>query len=729
MTFAQNTFAQKKLLLGLFLLLPLAFCAGVDQARAQDVQDRSALWADFNHYVKIARPDLAQAAASALLAGTGDQELLDVVEASDYKDYQLTLQRAASVDMLQETSRQLESRIQAARIKRSREPKRILADIGKLAEGKRANLNATARLKAAGQNASPYLLATLLDEDQQELHSLVLTAMVSVGRPLVYPLSVALPDLEPVPMGQIALVLSEIGYPEALPYIRRVLEDTRLNPTTTSVLQTAYDRLIGTQTVSAYATASDLFLNLGWKQYMAAPTNSRLAGYDPATDTGLIWEYDREAGLISIPVPGTVYSSVLAMRSAQQALRLDPQMDSALSLWLMANLRRENRMPKGTKDKSYPSSMHPPSFYIKMAGPLRQHDVLDTALNGSDVQLALDAITALAATAGTEALINREGTAQPLLRALAFPDRRVRFNAAFAMTNARPRFSFPGSDLIVPVLAEAVRQSPTRHAVTISGEMDTLNKLKATVREVDYQPIGGQAIDEVATQINASPGVDLIAIQDSAASTEALYRQTAADYRLANVPIVAIVSALDKADLNRRLPDSKRLFLVDETSDPASVRTAFDQASQANIGAAISEDESTRFALTALGLLRSIAASANSVYNVLDALPTLIQALGDSRQEIAAQAASVVSLIDDPSSQRALGDAALDTTRPLSLRVAFLESLSESARFYGSYLSDIQLARLLDLVKTGRGDLVNAAAQAHGALTLPTSDVVQLIVQ
>ena len=698
-------------------------------AMAADQPDSAALWADFNHYVHVARPDLADAAGTALLTKIDKQALLDVVEASDYKDYDQALQRATRIAVLKETAGTLTQWIQSARIERSREPKRILDDIQRLALGKRANHNATQRLKAAGQYAAPYLLATLLDENQQKLHSLVLSAMVAVGRPMVYPLSVAMPQLEPVPLGQVATVLNEIGYPEPLPYLKQVQEDNRVNPMTLSIVQSAHDQLVKASTATPYMNAAELYFELGKRQYLAGSKGVKLPGYDEAMNNGLVWEYDREAGLVAVAVPGAVYSDVLAMRSSQQALRLDPRKDAALSLWLMANLRRENRMPKGVRDKSYPSTMQPPAFYLEMAGPLRQHDVLDRALNDRDVDLALDAISALATTAGTEALINREGTVQPLLRALAYPDRRVRFNAAFAMTNTQPRFSFPGSELVVPVLAEAVRQSATRHAMVLTPDPETLNRLIATVTELGYQPIGALSIDEVSTQVNTNPGVDLIVVQGNAIGVESVYRQTAIDYRLAAVPMLALVQPVEKNELIQRINDKQRLFFALPSSDTPTLKAAFEEASQANFGAVIDADESFRFAITSLTLLRATATSNNAIFNVSDALPTLTRALYDPRTEVAVRAGSVLSLINDARAQQAITDAALHVTRPTASRVALLESLSESARFYGNHLSDLSLGKLRELVKTSRGDLVTAGAQAHGALTLPTSDVVQQIIE
>ena len=715
-------------LVGFVTVAMMVLAAGVQAASEQD-QNPVSLWEDFNHYVRVARPDLANAAGTALLDNVTKQELLDIVESSDYKNHEQTLLRASRVETLKETSDRLADYIQTARIERSRDPQRILADIQKLSEGKRANLNATERLKAAGQYASPYLLATILDENQVKLHPLVLSAMVAVGRSLVYPLSETLPHLEPVQLGQISQVLAEIGYPEALPHLKQVLEKNQANQETLSVVQSAFDRLLKNSNATEYMTSAQLHLMLGWRRYEAKTKNMSLPGHDDATNTGLVWEFDRDAGLVAIPVPGEVYGNVLAMRSSQQALRLEPEMDEALSLWLMANLRRENGLPPGTPDKSYSNSMPPPSFFIEMAGPLRQHDVLDQALDDRDVDLALDAISALSATAGTAALINREGTVQPLLRALAYPDRRVRFNAAFAMTNAQPQFSFPGSDLVIPVLAETIRQSGTPYAMVISADQESLNALMAKVRELGYQPIGGLGLEDVVNQISITPSVEMIIVEDNAPHVEAVYRQASVDYRLASVPVLAIVTPVDRINLTERLKNRNRLFFVLKDAELDELRTNLEQASLSNLGSAITPEESDGLALTALRLLRSVAASNNRVFDVSDALPTLIQALNDNRQKVTTEAARVLALIDDPEAQRAIADAALESSRPLNPRIALFESLSESARFFGNYLLDLQLAKLLELIKTDRGGLIIAAAKAHGALTLPTANVVELIAQ
>ena len=105
------------------------------------------------------------------------------------------------------------------------------------------------------------------------------------------------------------------------------------------------------------------------------------------------------------------------MRSARRALELNRDLDAALSLYLMANLRRENRLPEGEPDPSYSAEAEPAQYYAMLAGPVRLHDVLAQAIGDQDSALALDAIAVLSKTAGTDALVRRNAGSRPLLAA------------------------------------------------------------------------------------------------------------------------------------------------------------------------------------------------------------------------------------------------------------------------------------------------------------------------
>lgn len=700
-------------------------------AKAADAEpDRAvvAMWADFNHYVRIARFDLAAGAGKSLLEKTNEPTLLELVEKGDYPDYDATLIRASKVDALKDISTQIADRIQTARIARSRDPERIAADIKKLAEGERANFNAVQRLRSAGQYAAPALLATLNDSKQSNIHPYLIPAMVSIGRPLVYPLSVALPKLEPVQQAQVAQILADIGYPRAVPYLKQVLEDKTTTASTRKVVDAAYRQLAGTVGIPLDATAAELFLTLAQNHYDATSKGRSLPGFDAADGKGVVWAYpSRDAGLVAIDVPPAIFGDVLTMRAAQTALQLDPNSDAALSLWLMSNLRRANHLTGDLKDQSYPADMMPPKFYLEMAGPLRQKDVLERALNDKDTRLALDAIGALGKTAGAESL----STIRPLMRALSYPDRRVRYNAAFAVAHARPKSEFPNAQRVTTVLCEALRQSDTKFAVALGRDEATRNRLAASIKELGYVVVPGTTVGDVSVQLGNVPNVDLVVTDLPLEATTKTYGATNSEYKLGAAPVVAILSPAEQLVLPREMTTDPRFTPVALSSAEKDakdrLKNAIDMASKSFSGMPVAGAEAEGFANSAITIMRDIALGSTPVLKASDLQPALIEALADKRGNIALQAGQVLAMLPTKEAQTAIAKAAFDPARDEAGRIDLLLSLADSATANGNQLDKADHAKLLELVRTSTGDTAQAAARAHGALNLPTNSVVQLI--
>lgn len=689
-------------------------------------QEPAQLWEDFLHYVMVARPDLASAAGTVLLETPDDGVLLDTVEASDRKDYVAILDRAEGMETVKQVAEQLRHRITKARIDRSREPQRIKAAIRQLGEGRRAYLNSVQRLRAAGQYAASHMLKTLLDRKQGKLHPFVMSATVAIGRPMVYPFSEAIDELEPVAMGQVAQVLGEIGYPTALPYLQRVRETEGIDQTAAGIVDAAFQAIVARVGEHGELGAGELFYLLGANQYDAATAKEplQLVGFDRAENKGVVWEYTERTGLVAVPVPASIYGDVLAMRSARSALVLAPGMDSALSLWAMANLRRENSLGD-QKDPSYPGSAPVASFFARLVGPDRLNDVLGRALADQDAELALDAIVALREVAQTQILAN----AAPLIDALTYPDRRVRYMAAFALAAARPNETFGGSYRVVPVLSQAVRQTDIRQALVVAPIQDDLNALQATLRDLDFRTIGDRTLADLSERLLAAPGVDLIVVEAPANVVKSIYSQTATDYKLAAVPILALTTPVDQIALRAEFHDDRRLFLALTEDDPDELEAAVERARRSAVGAEIGGEEATAFALTALRLLRDVALGDPAIYNVVDAQPAMTLALDDDREAVATATATVLAMINDPQAQQAIASVALDANRSDSLRLATLGSLADSATSHGNLLTDAQIENLQEKVNTSEGDEAVAAARAFGALTPSTPQAVEHILR
>ena len=717
--------ASPRTLLLLVFLSASALFGSATSALAQSQNDPASLWADFNHYTLVARPDLAKAAGQTLLQQVDEQKLLDLVEASDYADrYQDILAQAERIKSLKSVAQKLDDEIQAARVSRARDPKRIASNIALLDQGERAYRNAVARLKGAGQYAAPQLLATLEDGSKAELHPYVIEAMNAIGKPLVPALSEALPHLQAPVMIAVAQVLANAGYPQALPALKQVSESKKTDPHARTLVAAAYKQLLAASSPSFVGMSSaDLYVALGHSDYHKETIGQQPIGYDNSKHKGIVWYYNADTGLVSAAVPSPIFGDVLAMRAAKRALELSPNMDPALSLWLMANLRRADRLPAGEKDPTYGQDMRQPAFYAMLAGPERLQDVLTQALVDDDADLALDAIDALEKTAGTEALIHKNAGRRPLLEALSYPDVRVRFRAAVALAKARPNEAFTGVDRVVPVLGEAVRANGAKYALILANSQQRRNDLAAWTHALGYQTVTGNSLVNVSDDIAQLPGVDLIVVDQPIAQIKQLYGQTIRNYKLASVPILSLTSAGDQIRLESMFGQNKRMH-----SAVAADKSAFDNAVKAAMsdyaGTSLNKAQSTQFALTALAALRDIAWS-SGVYDATDAESQVIKAVADSRTNVAEAAAGVLALIKNADAQQAIANEALNASG--ARQVAMLNALADSATHFGNMLTTKQADAITKLVESAQGDLAVAAAQAHGALTLPTSSAVQMI--
>ncbi|MEM6331825.1 MAG: HEAT repeat domain-containing protein [Planctomycetota bacterium] len=680
-------------------------------------------WADFNHYVLVARADLAAAAADTLLNADPD-DVLAAVEAGTYDSWPSTLVRAQQIDALAESALQLDALIQAARIEKARDPQRIAGDIAALDDTQRAYRNAVERLTGAGQFAAPAMLAALLDDDRDELEPYILSAFEAIGRPVAYPLAVALPDLPSPHAEQIAQVLATIGYPDVAPYLKLAIESGKADPGTTSAIQVALDRLAERSRMSFDAPAAELFYQLALKQYNG--TAEGQPGFDPGPqDTGLLWRYTPEIGLVPITVPAEIYPDTLAMDSTKQSLALDSSKTESIELYLAANLRRENRLPVGQTDPSYPVGAEPAAYYARLAGPMPVQAVLMRAINDSDASLALDAVQVLNEIAGTDSLVEDGSARQPILDAISSPDRRVRFAAATALGQVRPNEAFTGSGRVVPSLADAVRQGDSIYAVALAGTQERVNELTAALETLGYVAIGATSVSDLNVQLGTLPGVDAVVAAGPIATVRRFVDTTDANFRLGSSPFLALVSPDAQADMLQLAREDARITVGLDVDDVATLDEAL-QIATAQIGLEpIGLEEGTELAIAALDLLRELAEQDRAIYRVSEAESILIAALGDERPEIVLGSAHVLALIESSAAQQAIADTAVLATG--SDQITLLGSLAESAKNFGNLLDGPRQGRIVDLAANTTGELAEVASKVYGSLGLPTEVSVEQV--
>lgn len=690
--------------------------AGASQAQIEAQTEAARLWNDFSHYVLIARPDLAAVAGEALL-GLDDAVVLAAVEADD-RPIQRVFSRASGMEASAAVSTRLEDKLAAAARAQSRDPQRIAADVARLANSQRAFDLAVDNLSAAGAYAAPELLNRLRDPGSASLHPYVIEAMEAIGRPLVDPLAIALPELDPVAQGQVARVLAAIGYPAALPALKEVAEDADTDGDARRRVERAFATIANAASIDRNSSADRLYAGLGTAAYAIGSRGDMPPGFQPGTNSGPVWVWSDQVGLVPIEVPGALYADAIARAAATKALALAPDSAPALSLFLAADLRSANRSTAEMSDPSRAQNLKPADYYLSLAGPERAREVLDRALADGDGALALSAIRGAEATGSTEGLA-------PLARALRSAEAQVRFAAASALAAARPRQGFSGDSTVIPTLSSAIRRSGEQYAVVLAADEAIRNTLSDASSSAGFQPLIGGGLDQVVAQAQEVPGIDLIVARGSADDINGLLSATAAIPALAAAPVVAFVSASDQITLNSRFGAGSRLRTVVGNPDASNLEAIARGAVSQDSKLAVSPEQAEAQALEALALIRDLALDQTSVLQADAALPAVVAALEDPRAAVATAAGETAASLDDRFAQEALARVALEG--PGEVQVAHLRSLAASATRHGNLLPASRGDDLLALVSNSDGEVALAAAAAHGALTLPTEHAVTLI--
>lgn len=679
---------------------------------------------DFLYYSLVNNVDLAKANGQALLNDNADAKAFvaafeAVARGRDAREIMLRNQKRED---LKDISKQLLDKLEEGYRASARDPVRIRAEIARLANGPRAKANAKERLAAAGQFAAPFFIEVLQDEKKKDLQPYVLRVMGEIGRPLLLPLIEELSNPDQVDKVALVNVIGQIGYPQALPTLRAVASEEK----STEALKAAANNAIALidKAGTASKSAADLYLVAAQGYYASRPSYQPLLANEA---TNPVWQYDKAINNIApVAVPTPIWHDIMAMRNAAAVLKLQPNNATAISLWIAADLRREIQLPAGATDPLKAASTPEAAFYALAAGPIYINPVLAQGLSEHDSALILKAIDALEATGGNIGLV---GPNAPLVRALSYPDRAVRFRAAFALARANPAKEFPSSYRVVPVLAEAISSTGTPNAVVVSPDENTRNKLAGVLRDsaAHYNVYSGSSLSAALESARRAPAFDVV-IAANGAEVARVGQLAATDYRLAASPVLVTGPASSVAALKAGLAGTKNYGALDEAADEAAINAVLTDI-RANTGnLPVDQTAANVYSATAIKLLSALAGDHASIYKVEDAVPTLIEALKDKRADVAGGAAGILGQLASVDAQKVLASAALSADVDASLKVPFLVALAESAKRIGNALDATSINGLIKVVNNEADPAIKkAAATALGALNVPSNQASTLI--
>ena len=519
---------------------------------------------------------MAKGYAQAVLSSNPDPVKLLELSRANQQGYQILVRvnEVAPDAELADLSGKVLAVIEQGRFIERTEPKIIAEEVRRLSSTDRGWLTAVKRLRNAGEYAIPFMLDAMADHSRENELPYIVRALPQIGRDAIRPLTTAL-QTENVPLkAQIIAALGKIGYPQSQAYLKYVIE----NEDSGELRAMAQESIRQINPDMLQVPAAQLFYELSEKYYYHAQSLA------PAQDASFanVWFWDSDAGkLVREEVDKSYFNELMAMRTCEWALKSDAGFGSAIGLWLAAFFKAESAGVE--KMPAYFGERHADALvYATTAGVEYLHQALARAVKDKNAHVALGVIEALATTAGEKSLLYQMGPSQPLLQALSFNDRMVRYSAAIAIGAAGPREGFAENKLVVANLAEALGQGSQTSAGGANGWSEEIAENYA-VRAAEVMLSLAQARNSVLDLSAAQPALEsavsdkriqvlagqILAYLDSPGAQRAIAAMALEANNTPDVRISAFISLATSAKLNANM-------LPDETIDEIYVLISSD---------------------------------------------------------------------------------------------------------------------------------------------------------
>lgn len=706
--------------------------APADAAPAGEVDtdmDLTGQWESLLHYINVARPQIARSFAEALLnnpdAQPRDLYMLSVENPESLRVLQKGQSLAELKDPLITLRKKIEEGYQAWRS----DPEQIEESIAMMGRSLRGYVVGKQRLQASGEYALPLLIQKLMSSETSEvLRQRIVTMLGEMGRQAVRGYSVALQAKDLKLVSFIANALGEIQYPSALPRLREALHRKDLqdpNNPTRKIILSAILSCSGGDRSALDRPLSELFYELGERYYDRS--DSLLPENTEPGETAFVWFWKEGLGLESRPVPAPILCDVYAMRMSRLAIKYDASFYPAVPLWLSACIRRQIDLPAGATDPLWGQDVPQSSFYALASSPRYLQAVLARALADNNLAIARKVIETMGKTTGAKALVEPiAGGAQPLVSALGYPDRSVRYLAAETLALALPTEPFAGSQNVLTTLNEAIRHRGGKAALVVVLDEARQNDTVDLVRAAGFEVLRVSEPSAVLIEAAKIDGPDVVFLGPEVDHVS-LVRRFRAEPIYHYVPFVLH----DNAPSLRRFAerDARSVTLDRQTMAPQAIADALDQAIALSAGEPVDAQQAQTWAIRAARAVETIGQRTNVIYDVLRSVDSLAEALQADSPDLQKAAADALAVIQSSQAQQAIVTLALNDQASEDVRIAAFQAASRSVRRFGNETTDDQARAVVEMVSAAKdqGPLNEAAARLLGSMNLTSEKMPELI--
>lgn len=679
----------------------------------------------FWHYAKTFRYDLASDQANKLVeANPKPGDLLKAFEAvagERKENLDQWLLRWQQVPQLRDATTKIIGILAEGHRERRADLTLIEANIQRLIASDQAYAVAIQRLRDSGELAIPVMIDYLRDPAKSQFHAVLRQAFVDMGQaglsPLVAALDMPATDQNAPALLSVIGALGQIGYDAPIPPLVALAKGADVPNGIKSAATASLQRMGADQALQQ--DPADLHFQIAQKYYY----NKSAISPRSQTGTSFLWYWDESRGLLKRDVPSAIFGDVLAKRACRRSLQLNESREDAMALWLAANYGAEVRLPEGAQDPTRAADAPNAHYYGVASGAKYLNMVLARALGDRDTGVALAAIKSLQQIGGESTLFAPQ-QANVLVNAMQYPDRVVRFEAAFAAAAALPQTKFEGQDRVVPTLAEAVAQTGKPYVLVVLPE-EQLNGKVQELKDAGYNAAGATTAEGATAQ--GLPTVDIVLSSDAVGPEAEKMRKLMSDTPRLQGSAMLVVTQTNASPF-ATLAASDPLLSVTQAAAGDGLKTAIEDARKKAGQIAVDEKTASDYALRATEQLAQLAISRGQVLDLSAAQSTLLAALDDARVDVVKAAGKTLSLMNSKPAQQSLLVKASDAKLDAALRVSMYNSLATSAKFFGNLLEEQDVQTLQKTVAQEQAmEVRSAAAEAHGALNLSPAEVKRVV--
>jgi len=578
---------------------------------------------------------------------------------------------------------------------------------------------AVSHLRSCGPYAVPALVEVLRDRQRAETYQAVQSVLARMPAEAAPAMVEALRCPDPGVQAGLADALGQMRSRFALHELKRLAETPGLPHAARLPVDAAIRTILGRKAWSvkpAVEYTLELVFALHEGETWALP---------PGTPEALpVWTWDTEKKrLTAIEVPRGAYAHVMAERTALRLLQRWPKYEPAYPAWYLAKL---GKLWAAEADPSWGWKPEDVAREVRLLGSVmgeaRLIAGLKSALTRRDYRAARGFLRGLERVAAART-VRVDAT---VVSALSAPDRAVRYEAALVLAAADPRKPFGGSELVVPVLAEAISQATRREVIVAASDLQVANRFRSALREAGFTvhdvQTGQQALDAVAQSLAVEVVILHAALADPGIGV--CLRQIRSGRRTRGTPVLLVARTEgEEAGLTTGLVRRyAHVSVLREASSAKTVRRQVAAAIVAARGRPLAAADARALSLRAARALLGIEAT-HPVFHLGLAATQAKVALLTGAEPLRPMACRILAAVGDAESQQALAQVALLERTSVEVVRAALQGLVDAVRRYGSALDPGQVSALPGLLDRGDPTITDLTARLIGMTGVAPEDV------